>query len=96
MTAPVTSPATTAMTELRPVRSHHATPTVSTIRTAAAMRVALRSAAWGSIRWSTLIETTPTAEAQSPAMTTTMGNSIHLKGPGRVAPMAMAATIEPT
>jgi len=29
-------------------------------------------------------------------MTTTMGKSIHVKGSGRVAPMAMEATIEPT
>jgi len=42
------------------------------------------------------MESTPTAEEQRPAMTTTMGSSIHFAGSGRVEPMAMAATTEPT
>src|SRR3972149_4599643 len=50
---------------------------------AAAMSVAFLRAAWGSIRWRTPMESTPTAEEQSPAMTTTMGSSIHFAGAGR-------------
>src|SRR5262252_2746548 len=48
------------------------------------------------MRWSNPIDTTPVAEAQSPAITITIGSSIMSAGLGRVAPMAMAATMEPT